>query len=186
MRRRNGFTLVELLVVIVIIGILAALLMPAIIRALREARIAACKNNMKELWNMQAIYMSRYGGTSALLPTQTGDDFWLVLSSLAGPKVELISENSLDLFICPLSGNSPTVPGLSGHCDYRGPESSAAFYGDGEVVGADGYNLGGLNSGERNHRDDHFNVLRTTGDVQGQTEEALNILLSRQTRGITQ
>lgn len=58
--RRNGFTLVELLVVISIIGMLMALLLPAVGAATENARSLRCKNRLKQLGTAMASYESRF------------------------------------------------------------------------------------------------------------------------------
>jgi prepilin-type N-terminal cleavage/methylation domain-containing protein/prepilin-type processing-associated H-X9-DG protein len=59
-RRRAAFTLVELLVVIAIIGILVALLLPAIQAAREAARRAQCQNNMRNIIEAALNYESSY------------------------------------------------------------------------------------------------------------------------------
>ncbi|MEN6386250.1 MAG: type II secretion system protein [Phycisphaerales bacterium] len=61
-KRRNGFTLVELLVVISIIAILLAVLMPALSKARNQGKMVICKSNLKQFGLCYALYVEQNNG----------------------------------------------------------------------------------------------------------------------------
>ncbi|MBN2712835.1 MAG: prepilin-type N-terminal cleavage/methylation domain-containing protein [Planctomycetes bacterium] len=69
---RKAFTLVELLIVIAVITVLAALLMPTLQQALENARLVACMDNEKQMGVLFCQYTDEFGG---YLPAPTKDPF---------------------------------------------------------------------------------------------------------------
>ena len=63
----SGFTLIELLVVIAILGILAALMFPAIGKAQRKGKETVKRNNLRSMWQANTLYAADHDGKICLV-----------------------------------------------------------------------------------------------------------------------
>jgi len=137
----RGFTLVELLVVIAIIGILVALMLPAIQAARESARRMGCQNNLKQI----GLAAENYSHTNRHLPPpMVGDEQFKKLGStfvLLLPYLEEgnrfsqydltkevydpvnlpITSKPVDIYLCPSMNLPRAVP--EGDCEKLGPGS---------------------------------------------------------------
>jgi len=59
---RNGFTLVEIMTVVSIIGMLAAIAVPKFVKSRERAQIEACQNNQRVIWQGIKMYVLEEGG----------------------------------------------------------------------------------------------------------------------------
>ncbi len=148
--RSSGFTLVELLVVITIIGILIALLLPAVQSAREAARRGQCTNNMKQIglalhnylasvgcfppgnigykWTATATEVPQYncfGPLARILPGMEQQALYEKIDfnqSFANPVNTPVAGTEVAAYLCP----SYSGPTSSGAYHYRGFYSSAS------------------------------------------------------------
>jgi prepilin-type N-terminal cleavage/methylation domain-containing protein len=106
-RRRPGFTLIELMVVIAIIGILVGLLMPVIGKLRAKARETQCQNNMRQIFIAMRLYHDEFEKDGDFFPPRIT---WLIRDYDLPPKI----------FLCPMDDSKGAQGGK--------PPSSASQY----------------------------------------------------------
>ena len=95
-RHYKAFTLVELLVVIAIIGVLVALLLPAVQAAREAARRAQCSNNMRQMVLATQLYLDSVGSMPPAVCLSSGGGNWSVHARILPFMEQLNLQNLID------------------------------------------------------------------------------------------
>lgn len=108
-RQRRGFTLIELLVVIAVIGVLMALILPAVQKVREAANRARCANNLKQL----TMAMHHYHDAHNTLPAGTGG-YGCCWGTWQVSVLPYIEQDNLSRLYVNWGGNDTTGPRYSG------------------------------------------------------------------------
>src|SRR5436305_3763975 len=111
--RTAAFTLIELLMVIAIIAILAAILFPVFAQARERARLTTCLSNMRQIGTSLTMYVQDYDETYPYIRFK--NDATYVWRNAIRPYLK-----SLDVLACP---SNPFSRGIAGHGSNSPPKA---------------------------------------------------------------
>jgi len=153
--RNEGFSLVEILVVITIMALLVGLVSNAAINFLDKGEVTVCKANLKQIAENMELYRQRRGKW----PHEKGIAFLLTLTR--GGKHAMVQGRDCKMFLCPGTDDDNRAPGSkewgSAYADFDNLDSTTISYAgrdavdfkirfDPDVLAADD------NEGRKNHR----------------------------------
>ena len=132
MRLRNAFTLVELLIVVVILGILAAVVVPQFTNATNEAMAGNIKSQLRTVQHQAELFMSRNNNQH---PITTMGQSWTLLISQGYLKAAPVNPAQ------PAGPVGPTTVGVQGTAGQRGAAGWAWVWNSADVaIGASYFN----------------------------------------------
>ena len=147
MSRKEGFSLSELLIVVAVIGIIAALAVPNLVQSKKAANEASAIASVRNLVTAQITYASTLGGGNfgslAELSSENFADEVLGSGQKDGYDFSVAANGSIGFSVIA----TPTVPGNTGERAFYGNETGVIRYTvDGTVPDSTSPPLGGGNS----------------------------------------
>jgi type II secretion system protein G len=135
-KKQSGFTLIELMVVIVIIGILVAIALPNFIGAQDRAKLSSVKANMHTIQTMAETYAVDWGGVYAgnvdILRTEAADTtknaYWKNITNPFTSKATTATAAATDVLVT-TEVTGPTTDIGAGAVSYFVPAADSTVYG---------------------------------------------------------